>query len=132
MTDPIQTTEVTPDWRGPSTIHLHPALEALPSSVKASPFWTQLLADENARQNGGGEALNVNGAAFGWARWNLICTRRDLKLFTSCGIKPNRRWRLRDVKAYFGVSGTGERLMERFNAILDAVNQHDGIETQNA
>ena len=132
MTDPIKTTEVTPDWRGPSTIYLHYALEALPSSVKSSPFWTQLLADEDARQNGGGEALNVNGAAFGWARWNLICTRRDLKLFTSCGIKPNRHWRLRDVKAYFGVSGTGERLMERFGAILDAVNQHDGIETQNA
>jgi hypothetical protein len=115
-----------------TTIRLHPALEALPSSVKASPFWAQLLEDENARQNGSGEALNVNGAAFGWARWNLICTRRDLKLFTAHGIKPNRLWRLRDVKAYFGVSGTGERLMDRFSAIVDAVDQHDGVEPQNA
>lgn len=131
MTDPIRTTEVAADWRGPATIHLHPALEALPSSVKASPFWAQLLADENARQNGVGEAFSVNGCPLGWARWNLICTQRDLKLFTAFKIKPNRHWRLGDVKAYFGVSGTGERLLSRFGAILDAVNQHDEAKTEN-
>ena len=107
------------------SVYLHPALQALPDSVQKSPFWDQLLADEDARQNGNGGALAVNGGAVGWARWNLYCTRRDLALFTGHGIKPNRRWRLRDVKAYFGVTGTGQNLMQRFGAILDAVHQHD-------
>ena len=34
--------------------------------------------------------------------YNLGIFRRDLKLFCK-GIKPHRNWRLKDVKAYFGL-----------------------------
>ena len=34
--------------------------------------------------------------------WNLITSKKDLALFCK-GIKPHRRWRLKDVKKYFGL-----------------------------
>ena len=39
------------------------------------------------------------------AMYNLICSKRDLTLFCK-GIKPHRNWRLKDVKAYFGLFDT--------------------------
>ena len=39
------------------------------------------------------------------AMYNLICSKRDLSLFCK-GIKPHRKWRLKDVKTYFGLFDT--------------------------
>ena len=41
--------------------------------------------------------------------YNLICSKRDLKLYTK-GIKPHRRWKITDVKKYFGMNGNAEVL----------------------
>ena len=37
------------------------------------------------------------------AMWNLITTKGAVKLWTK-GIKPNRHWKITDVKKYFGMN----------------------------
>lgn len=52
------------------------------------------------------------------ALWNLSIIRGQLKLFSK-GIKPNRHWRLKDVKNYIGMSGSKEVLLEKVILLND-------------
>ena len=57
------------------------------------------------------ENYNVNKGTY-----NLICSIRDLKLFTK-GIKPHRHWRLKDVKIYFGLKGNTEKVLHQLISV---------------
>ena len=48
---------------------------------------------------------DLSNKASSRAMYNLICSKRDLSLFCK-GIKPHRKWRLKDVKTYFGLFDT--------------------------
>ena len=50
------------------------------------------------------------------ARYNLIIFKGQLQLFSK-GIKPNRHFRLKDIKRYFGITGNTETLINKINAI---------------
>ena len=50
------------------------------------------------------------------ARYNVIVVKGQLKLFSK-GIKPNRHFRLKDIKRYFGITGNTEALINKINAI---------------
>ena len=50
------------------------------------------------------------------ARYNVIIVKGQLKLFSK-GIKPNRHFRLKDIKRYFGITGNTETLITKINAI---------------
>jgi len=39
------------------------------------------------------------------AYYNLIVTIRDMSGWVELGMKPNRHWRFKDVKKYFGLEG---------------------------
>ena len=52
------------------------------------------------------------------AKFNLMLARSQVKLFSK-GIKPNRFWRLKHIKQYFGIKGSTERVL----AQLDTLNQ---------
>ena len=58
------------------------------------------------------------------ALYNLAVSVGQVKLFSK-GIKPNRHWRLKDVKNYFGlVGGTNKVLgqLEQLQAIINDIN----------
>ena len=61
-----------------------------------------------------GETINVNGRPMLVAHWNLICSKRDLHVWTKTGMKPHRGWKVSDCKKYFGLSGSGQKLMDNF------------------
>lgn len=84
-----------------------------------SPFMEALRHEAEILQEGG-QILTVNGANMGQATFNLLCSRRDLRLW-SRRIKPHRRWKVSDVKWYFGIKGTGENLLRNFMVIYDAI-----------
>ena len=63
-------------------------------------------------------AMSVNGKPMPHGYWNLLCSIRDCKLY-SHGIKPHRNWKISDVKWYFGVSGSAEKIAE----ILESYKQ---------
>ena len=92
----------------------------LTKKILASPFIAQLHADELAKAEG---REPEHFAPYGAALWNLACTKRDLSLWAKCGIKPHRHWRVKDVKAYFGITGTRETLLERLLEIQAAVDE---------
>ena len=58
--------------------------------------------------------INCNGKDMPIAYWNLIVTKRDLSMWCKFGMKPNRYWKVSDVKKYFGITGTRENLYDRF------------------
>ena len=53
--------------------------------------------------------------------WNISCTKRDLSMYVQHGMKPNRHWRVSDVKHYFGIKGNGENLLNNFLEIYDII-----------
>lgn len=52
------------------------------------------------------------------AYWNLVVSIRDVGLFCA-GIAPNRHWRLKHVKEYFGVKGNKDKIYDQLNDILE-------------
>ena len=81
-----------------------------------SPFQSELINDTQRRHDGQ-QILEVNGSPMGGAIWNLIVSKRDLTMWCNHGYKPHRHWKVTDVKKYFGIKGTGERLLANFEGL---------------
>tara|TARA_R100000544_G_scaffold35934_1_gene23664 strand:+ start:389 stop:781 length:393 start_codon:yes stop_codon:yes gene_type:complete len=62
--------------------------------------------------------LSVNGSASSRGMWNLIVSKRDLALWRR-GMKPNRHWKVTDVKKYFGLKGNKEKIYEDICKMVD-------------
>jgi hypothetical protein len=62
------------------------------------------------------------------AYWNLVVSIRDVGLFCE-GIAPNRHWRLKHVKEYFGVKGGKQKIYDQLNEMLDDYRKELGYET---
>ena len=56
------------------------------------------------------------------ARYNVIIVKGQLKLFSK-GIKPNRHFRLKDIKRYFGITGNTEALINKINVIDKVIKE---------
>jgi len=84
-----------------------------------SPFMEELRNEAEILANGG-EVMAVNGSPMGRAIWNLIVSKRDLSGYVR-GWKPHRHWKVTDVKKYFGIKGTGQKLYDNFMALHDDI-----------
>ena len=62
--------------------------------------------------------LSVNGSASSKGMWNLIVSKRDLGLWKA-GMKPNRHWKVTDVKRYFGLKGNKHKIYEDICKMVD-------------
>ena len=54
------------------------------------------------------------------AMYNLITSKGAVKLWTK-GIKPNRHWKISDVKWYFGMTGNAEALLEKLDTLYKVI-----------
>ena len=66
------------------------------------------------------------------AIYNLITSKQAVKLFSK-GIKPNRFWKLKDVKYYFGIKGNTESIynqLVRIHEALEIVSKFEPSETE--
>ena len=59
------------------------------------------------------------------AMWNLITSKGAVKLWTK-GIKPNRHWKISDVKWYFGMNGNKDVLLEKLQLMYKVLNENKG------
>ena len=68
------------------------------------------------------------------AMYNLITSKSAVKLYTK-GIKPNRHWRITDVKKYFGMNGNAEALHNKLVTLYDVLTnkgeQNENTNTRN-
>ena len=77
--------------------------------------------------------LYVNGKESSRGMWNLIVSKRDLGLW-KMGMKPNRHWKVTDVKKYFGLKGNKEKLYDDICKMVEeytklpVMTRHDFIE----
>ena len=60
--------------------------------------------------------LNNNTENVNRGIYNLMCSKRDLQLFSK-GIKPHRRWTIKSVKNYFGIKGNTESILKQLLTI---------------
>ena len=58
------------------------------------------------------------------AMWNLITSKGAVKLWTK-GIKPNRHWKISDVKRYFGMNGNAETLATKLDTLYKVITEGD-------
>ena len=58
------------------------------------------------------------------AMWNLITSRSAVKLWTK-GIKPNRHWKISDVKWYFGMTGNAETLLTKLETLYKIIKESE-------
>ena len=61
--------------------------------------------------------MSVNGNPMSQGVWNMIITKRDLSMWTKHKMKPHRRWKVSQVKTYFGLTGRGQKLLDQFLAL---------------
>jgi len=60
--------------------------------------------------------MRINTMESNRGYYNLVLTIRDLSLYTKVGLKPHRHWRLKDVKQYFGITGSASSMLTRLEA----------------
>jgi|TARA_B110000908_G_C10249811_1_gene451223 hypothetical protein len=61
------------------------------------------------------------------AEFNLICSKRDISLWTKLKMKPHRNWKVSDAKTYFNIKGTGEKLLADF---MEVFNQYQELKAE--
>ena len=58
------------------------------------------------------------------AMWNLVTSKGAVKLWTK-GIKPNRNWKISDVKWYFGMNGSAEVLHSKLVKLHEVLTEEE-------
>ena len=61
------------------------------------------------------------------AEFNLICSKRDISLWTQLKMKPHRHWKVSDAKTYFNIKGTGKKLLADF---MEVYNQYQELKAE--
>jgi len=64
--------------------------------------------------------IMVNGTSMPKGYYNLIISIRDCGLYAK-GIKPNRHFRITDLKIYFGIKGSASSMYEQLQEIKKAI-----------
>ena len=72
-----------------------------------TPFWNDLYN------------FYLNPQTMNKAEYNLICSKRDISLWTKLGMKPHRSWKVSDAKIYFDIKGSKESLLVDFMEVFD-------------
>lgn len=87
-------------------------LEQFKSQISGTQFEADFL-----------ESMYVNGNPMSRAIWNLIISKRDLSMWAKHRMKPHRFWKVSNVKIYFGIKGSADKLLEQIIAYKECVDQ---------
>ena len=64
--------------------------------------------------------LDDNSSEVNRGVYNLIVTIRDLKLVLA-GIRPSRNFSRKNIKKYFGITGSSKKMLESLLIIRDSI-----------
>ena len=65
--------------------------------------------------------FQVNGNPMSRAIWNLVVSKRDINMWVNHNMRANRNWKVTDVKKYFGIKGSGQKLLQEFMELYENV-----------
>jgi hypothetical protein len=90
--------------------------------IKHNEKSTQVVMNDNCQfiRDLEKQSNQIEGARF--ALYNLAVCVGQVKLFSK-GIKPNRHWRLKDVKNYFGLSGGTNKILAQLEQLQTIINE---------
>ena len=87
--------------------------QAFMQKVNANaPFWRELHDKDRP-------TMNINGNDVPRCLYNLMLTKRDIRLYADHNMKPNRHWKIGDVKKYFGLKGGKGKIKDAIFVIHD-------------
>ena len=92
-------------------------------NVQKSQFILEMTSQEH------GAVINVNGSEMMRAHYNLIVSIRDCGLYAK-GIKPNRFWKITEVKKYFALKGNAEKIYNQLVRLRDELTALAEMETE--
>ncbi len=84
------------------------------AKLKTKTMETQFMRDWES-------PMMINGEEANKGYYNLVLSIRDLKLW-KMGMKPNRYWKISDVKRYFGIKGNVDKCIETLEIALRQAN----------
>ena len=84
---------------------------------KNTPFFADLFPTSEDK------FMTVDGTPMSHGLWNMIVSHRDLKIWCTMNMKPNRGWKVTDCKKYFGLKGSGDTLLRQFEALKAEVDE---------
>ncbi|QDP49192.1 MAG: hypothetical protein Unbinned2990contig1002_39 [Prokaryotic dsDNA virus sp.] len=67
--------------------------------------------------------LEDNSTSVNLGMYNLICSKRDLRLYCK-GIKPHSRWKISAVKQYFGMNGNKHDLSSKLDLLYNVLTSN--------
>ena len=77
-----------------------------------APFWVELHDEDRP-------TMNINGNEVPRCLYNLMLTKREIRLYAELDMKPNRHWKIGDVKKYFGLKGGKQKIKDAIFTIHD-------------
>lgn len=77
-----------------------------------APFWVELHDEDRP-------TMNINGNDVPRCLYNLMLTKRDIRMYADHDMKPNRQWKIGDVKKYFGLKGGKVKIKDAIFVIHD-------------
>lgn len=84
-------------------------------NVQKSQFILEMTSQEH------GAVIDVNGSEMMKAHYNLLVSIRDCGLYAK-GMKPNKFWKITEVKKYFGLKGNAEKIYNQLSRLRDEMN----------
>jgi hypothetical protein len=70
-----------------------------------APFWVELHDEDRP-------TISVNGNDVPQCLYNLMLAKRDIRIFVDLDTEPNRHWNISDVKKYFGLNGSKQKIKD--------------------
>lgn len=69
------------------------------------------------------KGMAVNNGFMPYALWNLAVSHRDVSMWIGFKMKPNKHWKISQAKEYFGLVGSGDKLLDQLKAIQEEVDR---------
>ncbi|HAD20613.1 MAG TPA: hypothetical protein DCF87_00705 [Opitutae bacterium] len=87
--------------------------EAFEQNVDSSaPFWQELHDEDRP-------TIKIQGRDVPRCLYILMQTRRDIEMYVDHDTKPQRTWKIGDVKKYFGIKGNKSKVKDLIFTIHD-------------
>lgn len=67
------------------------------------------------------KSMMIQNSKSSMGHWNLMTSIIALEGYAKHGMKPNRHWKITDVKEYFGMNGSAEVLLGKLKYMKEDI-----------
>ena len=71
------------------------------------------------------KTMGMNDGVICVGIYNLIISIRDMKMYCKVNMKPNRHWKISNVKNYFGIKGGKDKILMQLEEYMITLKNDD-------